>query len=108
MCYAGLAVFSHAGVQLLGASSARAVLPHLDQLRICILIMHIRLGCLFTLGSNIRTGPLGQIHHCFLLWCSLEHYFHGPGGVQVCFPVFMLVAASASALNNISTPLPFS
>ena len=105
MCYAGLVVFSHAGVQLLGASSACAVLPHLDQLRICILIMHIRLGSLFTLGSNIRTGPLGQIHHCLLLWCSLEHYLHGPRGLQVCS---MLFAASATAFSNISMPSSFS
>ena len=94
-----MAVLHSAGVQLLGASAARAILPHLGQLRICFLNMHICLGCFSAVDSNICAGPLGQIHHCLLLRGSLEHCLHGPCGFQVCFAVQVLTAATANALK---------
>lgn len=95
-----MAVLHPIGIQLLDASQTRAILPHLDQLVVCLFIMHVCLGCFSALGSNVRAGSLGQFHDCFLLRGSLERCINGPCGSQVCFAVRLLIAAFASAVSN--------
>ena len=79
-----MAVFYFAVLQLLGANPSCAILPHMDQLCICVCIMYVCLGRFLASDRNIHAGPLGQIHHCLLLWSNLEHCLNGPCWSKVC------------------------
>lgn len=95
-------------VQLLDANSACAILPHLDQLCVCILHLHIRLGSSLAGHSNIHAGTLECDHHCLLLWRSTQPHFYVSCRLQVNFHSMCTVSAQTPATHKVFVVLTVS
>jgi len=65
--FAGMVVSCPLALQLLDSNAACALLPHMDQLCVCVFLLHIRLGSFVAGHSNLCSGALGYIHHRLLL-----------------------------------------
>lgn len=77
MCYAGMVVLGSARLQFLDASQTRALLPHMDQLRVCVFIMHLCVGSSLAGDSHIHAGPLECDHYLLLLWSRIQPWCNG-------------------------------
>ncbi len=73
---AGMVVSCPLALQLLDSNAACTLLPHMDQLCVCVFLLHVRLGCFGAGHSNICPGTLEYIHHCLLLRCGAQSHFY--------------------------------
>ena len=74
--YAGMVVSCPLALQLLDSNAACTLLPHMDQLCVCVFLLHVRLGCFVAGHSNICPGTLEYVHHCLLLRCGAQSHFY--------------------------------
>ena len=73
---AGMVVSCPLALQLLDSNAACTLLPHMDQLCVCVFLLHVRLGCFVAGHSNICPGTVEYIHHCLLLRRGAQSHFY--------------------------------
>ena len=81
---AGLVVFWGARLQLLDPDETCAVLPHLGQLPLCFLQLHLCMGILLAPHWYIHESALECAYRCFLCWGSAEPAVRVSDWAQVC------------------------